>query len=213
MMLPLSPAHADQKSNMQYTIPLVVDHGGDQKASSKETGGKLKQLISEFMEKVKSKKNKTEARFKGLAGEEATKSVSRSREYTAASAALLEQHIQCRSSCRAIVLHILRVWLDVFITVWGSDGAFTGREQDLATCLPFQCQQLPGALSALSGGTLKERLFTVRLQGASIWSHQNGCARSLWQIALPVASKSSQRQSQTFFAGIAWHDLAPNGMI
>lgn len=65
----------DQKSNMQYTIPLVVDHGGDQKASSKETGGKLKQLINEFMDKVKSKKNKTEARFKGLAGEEATKSI------------------------------------------------------------------------------------------------------------------------------------------
>ena len=94
---------ADQKSNMQYTIPLVVDHGGDQKASSKDTGGKLKQLINEFMEKVKSKTNKTEARFKGLAGEEATKSVSHSTNIFA-SATLLDQHC-CIVGYNAALLH------------------------------------------------------------------------------------------------------------
>lgn len=156
MMPSVSPAHADQKSNMQYTIPLVVDHGGDQKASSKETGGKLKQLINEFMEKVKSKKNKTEGRFKGLAGEEATKSVSRAREYNVASAALLEQHVQCRGGCRTIVhIYFLNGW-DVFMTVWGSDGACAEREQGSAACLPFQRLQLPAALNASPGDTLKK---------------------------------------------------------
>ena len=60
---------------MQYTTPVVVEQSGDEKGKTKESGGKLKQLINEFMEKIKSKANKTEARFKGLAGEEATKSV------------------------------------------------------------------------------------------------------------------------------------------
>ncbi|KAK9905911.1 hypothetical protein WJX75_008827 [Coccomyxa subellipsoidea] len=65
----------DQKTNMQYTTPVVVEQSGDEKGKTKESGGKLKQLINEFMEKIKSKSNKTEARFKGLAGEEATKSI------------------------------------------------------------------------------------------------------------------------------------------
>ncbi len=66
---------ADQKTNMQYTTPLVVDHTGDQKGKGRESGSRLKQLINEFLEKVKGKKDKTEARFKGLAGEDATKKV------------------------------------------------------------------------------------------------------------------------------------------
>ncbi len=60
---------------MQYTQPVVVEQSGDQRGKAKESGGKLKQLINEFLEKIKSKAHKTEARFKGLAGEEATKSV------------------------------------------------------------------------------------------------------------------------------------------
>jgi hypothetical protein len=66
-------------TNMEYTQPVVIDlneckkEGAESNQKGEKSGSKLKELINRFVgERASKKKDKSELRFRGISGEDAT---------------------------------------------------------------------------------------------------------------------------------------------